>query len=69
MECKCMTTGKKNAIYFCPLHKAAPEMYKALKVLFAVYDINDWTVALKDTEEHPVSWTKALEAIDKAEGR
>lgn len=53
-----------SAIEYCPKHKAAPDMYEALKALMKEY----WMDTQPD-ETATNNWSNAQKALAKAEGR
>ena len=55
-SCGCEVTGIPDEIHFCPKHKAAPEMYEALKAC-EISLISD---------EHYQEFKPLLETINKA---
>lgn len=58
-ECRVDWDDKTCTLHRCPMHNAAPEMLKALKVVV-------WEI---DSDRLPEVWWTVSDAIDKAEGR
>lgn len=64
-QCGCRVVGDNAGCYtieYCPKHKAAPELYEALKLLVTMFrsdDYQDWRNSIEIAEK----------AIAKAEGK
>ena len=65
MECGCYTRSDrfKVSIVFCPLHKAAPRLYEALKAMY-----KNWVVR-PDDEVNVLIYKMAEQALAEAKGK